>query len=76
MLLVIFRIASAVYSRYRPDAVVVQCGSDCLAGDPVGNFNLTPYALNHCIEIILGWNKPTLFLGGGKYSLILTRLCS
>lgn len=69
------KIAATVNSRYRPDAIVVQCGSDCLAGDPVGNFNLTPSALSHCIETILGWHKPTLFLGGGGYNISNTARC-
>lgn len=30
-----------VMETYRPDAVVLQCGADSLAGDRLGCFNLT-----------------------------------
>lgn len=29
-----------VVLRYRPDAIVMQCGSDSLANDVLGHFNL------------------------------------
>lgn len=63
--MLIYRIANKVSSCYKPDAVVVQCGADCLAGDKVGDFNLTPIALGKCVRTILNWKIPTLFLGGG-----------
>lgn len=51
-------------SSYNPRCVVVQCGADCLVGDPIGGFNLTPKSLVECVKNVIKWNKPTLFLGG------------
>ena len=49
------------------DAIVVQCGADCIAGDKLGNFNLTEVGIGQCVRQILNSNLPTLFLGGGEY---------
>lgn len=61
------RVVGAVESAYMPEAVVVQCGSDGLAQDPIGQFNLTHLGYGNCIRTILSWKKPTLFLGGGLF---------
>jgi acetoin utilization deacetylase AcuC-like enzyme len=53
---------------FHPDAVVVQCGSDSLALDPLGGFNLSLNGLGQCVSKILTSNLPTLFLGGGGYN--------
>lgn len=58
---------------YKPDACVVQCGADSIAGDPLGGTNLIPEDLGSCIELILAWYLPTIFLGGGKASLTICR---
>lgn len=60
------RTLSAVIGKYQPDACVVQCGADSIAGDPLGGANLLPEDFAFCIEKILTWNLPTMFLGGGK----------
>ncbi|XP_077282936.1 histone deacetylase 8-like [Arctopsyche grandis] len=62
-------ICPQIYEAYQPEVVVVQCGSDCLNEDPLGQSNLTLDSLGECIRSILNWNKPTLFLGGGGYNL-------
>lgn len=56
-----------IVSRYQPDACVVQCGADAIAGDPLGGTNLIPDDLGKCVERILTWRLPTIFLGGGKF---------
>ncbi len=53
--------------RFRPEAIVCQCGADALANDPLGTFNLTPAAYARCITVIQGYQLPTLYLGGGGY---------
>jgi len=63
-------IANKIWSAYCPNAVVVQCGADCINGDPACAFNLTPRAIGLCIKKILAWNLPTLFLGGGTVKLL------
>ncbi|XP_075218158.1 histone deacetylase 8-like isoform X2 [Lycorma delicatula] len=68
------RVACAVESIYKPDAVIVQCGSDGLAHDPIGEFNLTHEGYGQCVRTILKWKKPTLFLGGG-YNIANTARC-
>lgn len=60
-------------SSYNPKCVVVQCGADGLVGDPIGGLNLTPKALAKCVENIMKWEKPTLFLGGGNIYYILLK---
>ena len=59
-----------VVSKVQPDAFVIQCGADCLTGDPLGGFNLTPEGMAKCIELIVlvAKDKPCLFLGGGGYN--------
>lgn len=63
---VLTRTVSAIVEKYQPDACVVQCGADSIVGDPLGGTNLVPEDLASCVEHILSWDLPTLFLGGGK----------
>lgn len=51
---------------FEPNACVVQCGADCMAGDPLGGANLVPENIGDCVREILSWHLPTMFLGGGK----------
>ena len=53
--------------RFRPDVVVMQCGADMLAGDPVGSFSLTLQGYGNCVGTVLSWRLPVLLLGGGGY---------
>ncbi|BGP48643.1 hypothetical protein JCM10450v2_004519 [Rhodotorula kratochvilovae] len=52
---------------YDPDAVVLQLGTDGLAGDPCKEWNLPLSALGFALDRVLGWGKRTLLLGGGGY---------
>jgi len=56
-----------IVRRFRPDAIVVQCGADCLAQDPLGAFNLSLVGTAPAVRAILETDRPTLFLGGGGY---------
>ncbi|KAM0748508.1 Arginase/deacetylase [Meredithblackwellia eburnea MCA 4105] len=58
-----------IYEIYRPDAVVVQCGCDGLAGDPCKEWNLDLEGMGKVLKAVLGWGKRTLVLGGGGYDL-------
>ncbi|KAF4528781.1 hypothetical protein B566_EDAN017113 [Ephemera danica] len=62
------RISEKVLECFSPDAIVVQCGADGLNKDPLGGFSLTLQGLGTCVQQILSWDKPTLFLGGGGYN--------
>lgn len=64
--MVFLRTVSEIVEKYQPDACVVQCGADSIVGDPLGGTNLVPEDLASCVEHILSWDLPTLFLGGGK----------
>ena len=67
--MLICRVSSCLVETFQPDVVVVQCGSDCLAGDPLGTFNITLKGVGHCVKEVLSWKKPSLFLGGGEFCL-------
>lgn len=56
-------------NTFGPDCVVLQCGADCLVGDKLGGFNLTPKAICECVQDVLSYNLPTLVLGGGGYNI-------
>lgn len=61
-----YRTARAVVDQYKPEVCVVQCGADSIVGDPLGGTNLIPEDIGSCIELILSWQRPTIFLGGGE----------
>ncbi|KAI6659360.1 Histone deacetylase 8-like [Oopsacas minuta] len=67
MVSVVNYILPGLYEKYRPDAVVVQCGVDGLAHDPMDSFNLTGNAYIHTINMVINWKLPLLILGGGGY---------
>ncbi|KAJ1667362.1 histone deacetylase [Coemansia sp. RSA 1646] len=54
---------------YQPNAVVLQCGTDSLAGDKLGAFNLSMDGHAECVRFVKGFNLPTLVLGGGGYTI-------
>lgn len=62
-------IVSDVMSFYKPEAVVLQCGADSLAGDRLGCFNLTLRGHGACIEYVKQYRVPLMILGGGGYTL-------
>lgn len=66
----IFRpIIGQIMERYRPGAVVLQCGADSLSGDRLGCFNLTLKGHGDCVEYVKSFGVPTLVLGGGGYTM-------
>lgn len=58
-----------VRQKYRPDAVVIQCGADSLAYDRLGNYNTTIRNHGNCVRLIKSWCLPLLVLGGGGYTI-------
>ncbi|XP_065092285.1 histone deacetylase 8-like isoform X2 [Ochlerotatus camptorhynchus] len=66
------QIATVAYSAFKPDVCIVQCGGDVIVGDHLGGTNLLPEDLLKCVQKVLGWNLPTVFLGGGGYNIINT----
>ena len=59
----------AIMDFYRPGAVVLQCGSDSLAGDRLGCFNLSMRGHASCVAFVKKFGLPTLVLGGGGYTM-------
>jgi len=53
---------------FAPDALVLCCGADCLAGDPLSGMMLSNVALWNTIDKLTGLGLPTVILGGGGYN--------
>ena len=70
------RLFSEITYAFKPDAIVVQCGADCLTNDPLGGFNLTPLSIANCLKKVVSKSLPTLILGGGGYNKVgIYQLC-
>jgi acetoin utilization protein AcuC len=54
--------------EFAPDAFVVCCGADCLAGDPLSGMMLSNIALWETVEKLIALDQPTVILGGGGYN--------
>lgn len=63
------KVLSEVKLKFKPKAVVCQCGVDTLAGDPMASFNLTQHGIGECVKRLMDWNLPLLLLGGGGYNI-------
>ncbi|KAF9237538.1 hypothetical protein BU15DRAFT_48618 [Melanogaster broomeanus] len=68
----IWSIVEGVKDTFLPDFVIVQCGVDGLAGDPMATWNWSlggPGSLGWCIDrVVHGWSGKKLLLGGGGYN--------
>ncbi|KAL0246075.1 hypothetical protein GEMRC1_007291 [Eukaryota sp. GEM-RC1] len=62
-------VMSEVMLRFRPSAVVLQCGADSLAGDRLGCFNLSLAGHGECVRFMQTFNVPMVVLGGGGYTV-------
>jgi acetoin utilization protein AcuC len=54
--------------EFEPEAVVVTCGTDALAGDPLSGMALSNRALWQAVERVIGSTAPAVVLGGGGYN--------
>ncbi|KAK4784928.1 hypothetical protein SAY86_001617 [Trapa natans] len=61
-------IITKVVETYQPNAIVLQCGADSLAGDRLGCFNLSIDGHSECVRIVKKFNLPLLVTGGGGYT--------
>ena len=50
------------------EALVVCCGADCLAGDPLSTMMLSNVALWRAVDQLLELGLPTVIVGGGGYN--------
>ena len=65
---VVFKnVVDKVFERFRPEAIVLQCGSNSVVGDRIGGFNLTIEGHGNAFKHVLSKNVPTVCLGGGGY---------
>lgn len=58
-----------VCSTFRPEAIVLQCGADSLAGDRLGTFNLSSWGHGECVRLVRETGLPVLAVGGGGYTI-------
>ena len=57
-----------VHAGFAPDAVVITCGADGLAGDPLSAMNLSNVALWSAVTCARDATPRTVVLGGGGYN--------
>jgi len=50
--------------KFRPEAVLLQCGSDSLSGDRLGCFNLSVKGHGEAVRYLKSFNVPLLLCGG------------
>lgn len=55
-------------ARFAPEAIVMQCGADGLADDPMSGLSLSNLALWRCVRGLMGLAPRLLVLGGGGYN--------
>ncbi|KAJ3296190.1 Histone deacetylase 8 [Borealophlyctis nickersoniae] len=69
-------IITAAFESYNPAVIVMQCGADGCAGDPIGReWNLSIRSHGAAVKHVLDLNVPTILLGGGGYSNTLAARC-
>jgi len=62
-------IIDSVMTHFRPSCIVLQAGADSLAGDRLGNFNLSIRGHGDCVSYVRDLGVPLLVLGGGGYTV-------
>jgi histone deacetylase 1/2 len=68
-------IVAKIMEVYRPEVVVLQCGSDSLAGDRLGVFNISSTCHSECVKYMKSFGLPLMLLGGGGYKIINVARC-
>ena len=63
------RVITHLIHWYRPQAIMLQCGSDSLTGDRLGCFNLSIYGHSECVKFVKNFGIPMLVCGGGGYTV-------
>ncbi|MDJ0813431.1 MAG: acetoin utilization protein AcuC [Woeseiaceae bacterium] len=57
-----------IAEHFAPDALVLCCGADSLAGDPLSSMALSNVALWDTVDRLLEFDVPAVVLGGGGYN--------
>lgn len=68
-------VLAKIMEVYRPEAIVLQCGTDSLAGDRLGVFNLSSNGHAACVDYMKSFGLPLMLLGGGGYKIINVARC-
>ncbi len=68
MRLIVDRAIVPLVAGFRPEAVVMQCGADALADDPLSRLELSNNALVHAVRAVAAIAPRLLLLGGGGYN--------
>ncbi|KAH9979778.1 histone deacetylase 8 [Russula compacta] len=71
----IWRTVDRLLEAFAPDYIVLQCGVDGLAEDPIGVWNWSlggEGGLAWCVQRVLDFSAKVLLLGGGGYSPVNT----
>ena len=66
------QVIDAIFERYQPNVVVLQCGADSLSRDRIGVFNLSSRGHGRIVEYMkqrYNCRVPMLVVGGGGYSI-------
>lgn len=61
------RVVDMSIASFEPNVIVMQCGSDSLAGDRIGCFGLSIQGHAECVRHVVEKNIPMLVVGGGGY---------
>ena len=61
-------VVGSCVEKFRPTAIVLQCGADSLAGDRLGRFNVQVQGHGACVAYCKSLNLPLLLVGGGGYT--------
>lgn len=69
------KVCERAVERFRPEAIVFQCGADGLASDPLGTFNLTLESYLKSVRLVSSLRLPLLVLGGGGYAAANAARC-
>lgn len=69
------RVVLPVIKREAPQALVITCGADALAGDPLSGMQLSNSALWRAVTSLVSLGMPTVLLGGGGYNPWTTTRC-
>jgi Deacetylases, including yeast histone deacetylase and acetoin utilization protein len=57
--------------KFKPEAIVLQCGSDSLSGDRLGCFNLSIKGHGEAVNFTKSFGVPLLLLGGKMFVLLV-----
>lgn len=58
-----------IKEKFKPNAIVLQCGTDSLSGDRLGCFNLSIRGHSYAVKLVKSLGIPYMLLGGGGYTL-------